>query len=136
MGKPCLSLPPEILKICVKGKTDGSDKRMQRNDDWYTNKTTYIAGKLLAEVLTVDLLRDSLLVQSAPVHNNIQNQQHVNSTLWIDRSSHLQLLLIVDVDVLLVAGGGVSNIDLNELQRQKGQHTVQKACKHHSAVPS
>jgi hypothetical protein len=99
-------------------------------------KATYIAGELLAEVLTVDLLRDSLLVKSAPVYNEIRDQLRAGRTIGFDCTSHLQLLLIVDVDVLLVASGGVSNIDLKELQKQEGQHTCQKACKDHSAVPS
>jgi hypothetical protein len=84
------------------------------------NGVTYIASELLAQVLAVHILRDSLLVQGAPEDRNSNALLLSHKSTGGATQVYLQLLLVIDVDELLVAIGRVGDIDL--LSRQQRQH--------------
>lgn len=73
---------------------------------------TYIAGKFVADVLTVHFVGDSLVIERTTEYKvkSMKNssQYHTNSI----KGENLQLLFVIELNNLLLAGSRVGNIQL------------------------
>ncbi len=72
---------------------------------------TYVASEFLSDVFTVDFVGNSLVVKRTTKDNNkIVTNDRLNVKKQKESEENLQLLLVIELNDLLLAGSRVGNI--------------------------
>lgn len=106
-----MSLPPVMRKTYIE---ELSIVRF-KNRSKFAQQGAYIAIELVSEVLSGNLMRDALVVESTPRESNHKKRIAKANT-------NIQALLVVNNDEFLGPSSWVGNIELNSKKHNSNKH--------------